>query len=145
MSDQKPLVGELERASNGQFLKGNAGGPGRPKGSKNRITVLKQQMEEGFRDASKAKVAAILDKILDEALEGNVQAMKMVWDAHVSKAAHAEDKTAGTKQAITVHRMTVNQEKSEESSNEQKVEPVQDGSVPSGNGSDAPGSESAEG
>lgn len=116
----KPLEGTLEpesavrapeRASNGTFLAGNKGGPGRPKGSKNRITVLKQMMEEGFREANQAKVAAVLNKILDEALDGDRACMKMVWDAHVSKAAHAEDKTAGTKQAITVHRMTINQEK----------------------------------
>lgn len=116
--EHTPLEGELERTSDGRFVKGSKGGPGRPKGSKNRITLLKQHMEEGFRDASQAKVAAILNKILDEALDGNMAAMKMVWDAHISKATHQEDKTAGTKQAITVHRMTVNQEKNEESSNE---------------------------
>ena len=118
MSEEKPLEGEMVRASDGRFVKGSPGGPGRPKGSKNRITLLKQHMEEGFREASQPKVAAILDKILDEALEGNMAAMKMVWDAHVSKAAHQEDKTAGSKQAITVHRMTVNQGEKEESSDE---------------------------
>ncbi len=114
-----PVEGELVRAKNGQFVKGGKGGPGRPKGSKNQITLLKAQMEEGFREATAAKVARVLEDIVDAALEGDAQARKMVWDAHISKASHQEDKTAGTKQAITVHRMTVNQEKNEEeSSNE---------------------------
>lgn len=114
----KPLEGELVRSADGKFVKGSKPGPGRPKGSKNRITLLKQEMEEGFRDGSQAKVASILNKVLDMAMDGNVQAMKWVWDAHISKASHSEDKTAGAKQAITVHRMTVNQEKNEESSDE---------------------------
>lgn len=108
-----------ERSSKGTFLPGNTiGKGGRPKGSKNRITLLKQTMEEGFRENSGQKVAIILDQILDAAIEGDAQARKMVWDAHISKAAHQEDKTAGTKQAITVHRMTVNQGENEESSDE---------------------------
>lgn len=79
---------------------------------------MKAQMEEGFRESTAVKVAKVLEQIVDAALEGDAQARKMVWDAHISKANHQEDKTAGTKQAITVHRMTVNQESNEESSNE---------------------------
>jgi hypothetical protein len=80
---------------------------------------MKAQMEEGFRESTAEKVARVLESIVDAALEGDAQARKMVWDAHVSKAAHQEDKTAGTKQAITVHRMTVNQgDDQEESSDE---------------------------
>lgn len=120
-SGETPLEGQLERTSTGQFIKGVSGNPaGRPKGSKNRITVLKQHMEEGFREASTSKVAAILEQILDAALEGDAQARKMVWDAHISKATHQEDKTAGTKQAITVHRMTVNKGEKEEPQDEQE-------------------------
>lgn len=117
-SGDGPVEGELVRAKNGQFVKGGPGGPGRPKGSKNRITLMKAQMEEGFRESTAVKVAKVLEQIVDAALEGDAQARKMVWDAHISKANHQEDKTAGTKQAITVHRMTVNQESNEESSNE---------------------------
>ena len=119
MSEENALEGELVRAKNGQFVKGSPGGPGRPKGSKNQITVLKAQMEEGFREATAEKVARVLEDIVDAALEGDAQARKMVWDAHISKATHAEDKTAGTKQAITVHRMTVNQEKDKEESSDE--------------------------
>jgi hypothetical protein len=79
-------------------------------------------MEEGFREASQEQVARVLQKVLEEALDGNQAAMKMVWDAHVSKAAHQEDKSAGTKQAITVHRMTVNQEKNKEESSDEQEE-----------------------
>lgn len=118
-NDHTPIEGELVRAKNGQFVKGSPGGPGRPKGSKNRITLMKAQMEEGFRESTAEKVARVLEDIVDAALEGDAQARKMVWDAHISKANHQEDKNVGTKQAITVHRMTVNQEKdTEESSNE---------------------------
>lgn len=98
----------MVRNAEGQFIAGTSGNAlGRPKGSKNKVTILKLQAEEAFRDRNQDRIDIVLDLILTAALDGDSQARKMVWDACMSKAALAEDKTAGQKQAITVHRMTV--------------------------------------
>lgn len=100
--------GKMVRTSTGQFIKGVSGNPkGRPQGSKNKVTVLKLQAEEAFRDRNTDAIDAVLDLILHAALEGDKAARKMVWDACMSRANVSEDKAAGGKQQITVHRMSV--------------------------------------
>lgn len=100
--------GELVRTAEGQFIQGSSGNPGgRPKGSKNKVTLLKLSAEEGFRERNQNQIDAVLDEILHAALDGDKAARKMVWDACMSKAQVAEDKAAGGKQSITVHRQVV--------------------------------------
>ena len=104
--------GELVRNAEGQYVEGVSGNPkGRPKGSKNRITLLKMQTEEAWRDRNQARLDTVLDMILQDALDGDKGARKMIFDAVISKANVPEDKSAGQKQQITVHRMTVNKDK----------------------------------
>lgn len=100
--------GELVRNKDGQFVQGVSGNPlGRPKGSKNKITLLKLATEEAWRERNQERLDLVLDMILDAALDGDKSARKMIFDALVSKAQHAEDKAAGNQQKITVHRMVV--------------------------------------
>lgn len=118
---KEPLSGELIRNAEGQFVEGVSGNPkGRPKGSKNRITLLKMQTEEAWRDRNQEKLDLVLDMILMDALDGDKAARKMIFEAVVSKANVQEDKAAGNKQEIKVHRMVVNQgEKSKSTAEEQ--------------------------
>ena len=100
--------GELVRNQEGQFVEGVSGNPkGRPKGSKNRITLLKMQTEEAFRERNQERLDIVLDLILQDALDGDKAARKMIFDAVISKANVQEDKSAGQKQTINVHRMNV--------------------------------------
>jgi hypothetical protein len=94
------------QAVSGQFIEGHKG-PGRPKGSKNQITVYKLMAEEAFRERNADRIQMVLDSIIDDALEGDKAARKLVWDSNVSKSVVQEDKSVGTKQSITVHRMSV--------------------------------------
>jgi len=104
----KKKKGDLVRNSKGQFVKGVSGNAdGRPEGSKNRVTLMKIIAEEQFRGATADKIQLILHGILDAALEGDKQAQKLVWDAHISKANISEDKTAGSKQQINIRTMTI--------------------------------------
>ena len=111
-----PDTGKMVRNAKGQYIAGKSGNPeGRPKGSKNRITFLKMATEEAWRERNQERLDTVLDMILGEALDGDKAARKMIFDAIVSKANVAEDKAAGNKQEIKVHRMIVNQgEKPEE-------------------------------
>jgi hypothetical protein len=117
--EHKKDEGELVRTADGQFIEGKSGNPkGRPKGSKNKITLLKLQAEEEFRMGNTDRIQIVLDLILQAAMDGDAQARKMVWDANMSKAALAEDKNAGQKQQITVHRQVINHNPPEDKSDE---------------------------
>lgn len=111
--------GKLVRNAEGQYIEGVSGNPkGRPKGSKNRITLLKMQTEEAWRDRNQERLDTVLDMILQDALDGDKGARKMVFDSIISKANVQEDKSAGQKQQITVHRMEVNKGKTVNDDNE---------------------------
>lgn len=108
MSKPSEAAGELVRNAEGQFVEGTSGNPkGRPKGSKNRITLLKMQTEEAWRERNLARLDTVLDMILQDALDGDKGARKMIFDSVISKANVQEDKAAGQAQKITVHRMVV--------------------------------------
>jgi hypothetical protein len=98
--------GQLVRNTKGQFVKGNSGG-GRPKGSKNQITVQKLMLEEAVREDCAEDIEKVLKLIIGQALEGDKPSQKMIWDSAMSKQTLAEDKAAGKKQQITVHTMNV--------------------------------------
>ena len=53
------------------FAAGNRGGPGRPKGSRNRATQLLDQMAEGSAEA-------VLQGVLDQARAGDLRAAELV-------------------------------------------------------------------
>lgn len=99
--------GKMLRTAEGHFV-GSGNPKGRPKGSKNKITLLKMSAEEAWRERNLHKLDMVLDMILQDALDGDKASRKMIFDAVVSKAQVAEEKGAGQKQVITVHRMDVN-------------------------------------
>ncbi len=86
---------ELVRDEKGRFVTGQSGNPaGRPQGSKNKVNILKISLEEGFRDQNFEKIANILNSVVEDAINGDKQARKMIWDACVSKANLSEDKAS---------------------------------------------------
>lgn len=84
---------EVIRSDQGQFLPGKSGNPkGRPKGTKNRITELKQEMELVLREGINPDVLKkILASMANEAISGNVQAAKLILDRFITNASSAED------------------------------------------------------
>ena len=69
-----------------RFQKGVSGNPaGRPKGSKNAITLLKQSLELQLRDQAAPDMGAVLEKAVELALDGNSNMIKMLLEMHMSK------------------------------------------------------------
>lgn len=81
------------RAKDGKFLPGVSGNPkGRPKGKKNQITELKQDMEIAIREnLSPDAIKAVVASMLAAALDGNVGAGKLILDKVMSNARDADD------------------------------------------------------
>lgn len=91
-----------------KFKPGESGNPaGRPKGSKNKVTVLKLMAEEAWRERNSEAVQEVLDLILAQALNGCKASQKLIFDAMVSKSNVSEEKSAGSKQEINIRTMEV--------------------------------------
>jgi len=66
---------------------------GRPKGSKSRETIFKEQMQNQFERKLKSAFRGVLDKVVEEARGGDMQAARMIMDrvVPVSKAIDLND------------------------------------------------------
>lgn len=95
------------RGKDGKFLPGMSGNPaGRPKGKKNLITTLKQDLEIAIRENLSVKdVQNVVQAMLAAALEGNVGAGKLILDKVLSNAKEGEDEkeSGGALKVIIEH------------------------------------------
>jgi hypothetical protein len=85
------------RTEGGHWAKGQSGNPaGRPKGVRDYVKQMQVRLEEAVREhLPPAKVAKIIDKLVQQAEEGNVKAAKLLLDKIVPNAtAPAEDADA---------------------------------------------------
>ena len=87
---------------------------GRPKGSRNKVTLLKLIAEEAVRDRNATKIMEVCNLIVDQALEGDRTSQKLVWQSVVSNGI-AEERSAVEKVEIKIGSMepkavTINQE-----------------------------------
>jgi hypothetical protein len=71
---------------------------GRPPGSKNKDTIFKELMQDEFRALAQNKVPVVLNVLFDKAIDGDIQAIKMVMDRIVPahRAIDGEKQTSGT-------------------------------------------------
>jgi hypothetical protein len=77
------------------FQKGVSGNAaGRPKGSKNRVTILKLMAEEAVRSEETDRMLEVARLIIEQALEGDKPSQKLVWDAVMSKGS-VDDRSQG--------------------------------------------------
>jgi len=87
-----------------KFQKGVSGNPGgRPKGSKNKITLLKQSLELQLRDQAAPDMQAVMDKAVELALEGDKHMIKLLLDLHVSRAGNNDETKGSDKVAIQIN------------------------------------------
>lgn len=83
---------EVVRSPDGKFVKGVSGNPkGRPKGKRNRITELNEDMELAIREGANPEVVkSIIASMAAEAMNGNVQAAKLILDKFVPNVRSSE-------------------------------------------------------
>ena len=72
--DRKKTGGNRKpgKDARGRFARGNSGGPGRPKGSRNRVTRLVEELLEG-------QAEQITRKLIARALAGSPEALKIAF------------------------------------------------------------------
>jgi hypothetical protein len=86
---------EVIPSPDGRFPKGVSGNPkGRPKGTKNRITELKHEMELTLREGLNPEVLkSVLASMVVEAMNGNVSAAKLILDKVMENAKSSDEDT----------------------------------------------------
>lgn len=79
-------------AKKGSFLKGVSGNPaGRPKGSKNKITLMKLALEGELRTQLKKDAVDILDMAIKLAKSGDTAMLKLLIDKMIPTSKAMED------------------------------------------------------
>lgn len=74
--------------------------PGRPKGSKNKITLLKQGHEAELREYAGEYMPAIVRVALKKALKGDNDMIKLMIGLFISKPSHSEDVDTSKNQVL---------------------------------------------
>jgi len=93
---------ESQDPESGKFVVGSNPNPrGRPKGSKNKITLLRQSLELQLREQAAPDLPAVLNKAIELALEGDRQMIKLLLEGAMAKAV-AEDKEVKEKLEINI-------------------------------------------
>lgn len=77
---------------------------GRPKGSKNKSTLLREALNNQFEEALKIQFEAVVSAVVKEAIDGNMVAAKMLLDRiiPVHKAADFKKTAGGVEISINV-------------------------------------------
>ena len=78
-----------------QFEKGKGGNPnGRPKGSKNRRTIVREILDMVDKPSGKSNAEAITAALVKKALKGDVNAFKELMDSGFGKNTDVVDQTS---------------------------------------------------
>lgn len=85
-----------KRANNGKNLHG------RPKGVKNKTTLLKEVMAQGFDVAVKRDFKKIVSAVITKAIDGDLTAAKLILDRVVPVSKAIDSETRGKKDGMTV-------------------------------------------
>lgn len=87
--------------TNGRFVKGKSGNPlGRPKGSKNKITLMKLALEGELRQQLKHDAQEILQIAISKAKEGDAAMLKLLIDKMLPTSRASDDEP--TKERVQV-------------------------------------------
>lgn len=89
------MATEVVEKKGGPWPKGVSGNPlGRPKGSKNQISALKQAMELQLRELAAGDMMEVMEKCISMAKNGDKQMIRLLLEYHLSKSSD-DDKDRG--------------------------------------------------
>jgi hypothetical protein len=102
MSEAKNKSSVPVKREKGKFLPGISGNPtGRPKGSRNQITLLKESLELSLREQAAPDIGKVLGKAVELALDGDRTMIKLLLELHMAKGV-AEKEGAAEKVTINI-------------------------------------------
>lgn len=78
---------------------------GRPKGSRNKITLMKLMAEEAYREDNQEKIQQVINKVVDKALKGDKACIKLVWSSVISNSPSDNKAQAQEKVVIKIDSM----------------------------------------
>jgi hypothetical protein len=95
----------IPMANDTKFKPGVSGNPnGRPKGSKNQITLLKESMELMLREeAAQSDLLEVMRTALDLAKKGDRAMIKLILELHMSKGTTQDNSQAAEKVQININ------------------------------------------
>ena len=101
----KKAVTPPEKLPDTKIGQGNGISAGRPKGAKNKTTLVKEAIKGGWDDLMMTKALQVFNKTVDMALDGDTQCIKMIMDraVPVSKAVDINASDIGKTGGITIH------------------------------------------
>jgi uncharacterized protein (DUF305 family) len=108
MSDQDKKIKELEAKhksawEKNQFQPGQSGNPkGRPKGSKNKLTLLREDAEKDLIEGITADMSAVLQMAITKAKDGDNQMIKLLVDKFISNKHTIDDKAITSSGGINI-------------------------------------------
>jgi Family of unknown function (DUF5681) len=92
---------ELEKPGRKLWKPGQSGNPaGRPKGSKNKITLMKIVLEGELRQQLGPHMAEVLAKALSLAKEGNEQMIKLLVDKTIPTTKASDEETTDKEKIV---------------------------------------------
>jgi hypothetical protein len=99
-------LGDRRQPNPALWKPGQSGNPlGKPKGTKNRITLLKLSLEQYLREEAADHMGEILQTAIKKAKKGDNQMIKLLLELHMSKTGDLDDKQADDKITININSM----------------------------------------
>lgn len=97
------LTSKEVRTQEGTFKKGVSGNPrGRPRGSRNKITLLRQSLELSLRQEASPHMTEVLETAINLAKSGDRTMIKLLLELHMSKGGADPDVKAQEKVTINI-------------------------------------------
>ena len=103
---ETPTVESAEPKKSHLWAPGQSGNPaGRPKNSRNQLSIVKLTVESELRDQMRPKMQAIVEQMMQQALDGDRDMQKVLFAAWVGKSRSTEDEKIREPINITIGKL----------------------------------------
>lgn len=70
----------MEKDKQGKFVKGHSGGPGRPKGTKNFTTKVREALNKFVDEEGQTFENQLAEVVVKKAMQGDKEMIKLIWN-----------------------------------------------------------------